>query len=45
MVTKVREDWWILRFNSAHRQLVWFGYSEGEVRGKFMRWLRRGAEL
>ncbi len=41
MLKKVSEGWWMLRFDAEEGRFVWFGYSEGEVKGKFAAWMRR----
>jgi len=40
---KIRDDWWILHScgEQASDGLMWFGYSEGEVLGKFKAHLRK----
>ena len=43
MLTKVSDQWWMLRFEGDEGRFVWFGYTEGEVKGKFARWMQRAS--
>ena len=43
MLKKVSDHWWILRFDGDEGRFVWFGYTEGEVKGKFARWMQRAS--
>lgn len=44
MLKKVSDHWWILRFDGDEGRFVWFGYTEGEVKGKFARWMQRASQ-
>lgn len=41
MLERISDNWWKLTFADANRTFVWFGYTEGEVKGKFESWFRR----
>jgi hypothetical protein len=41
MVERITENWWKLSFEDDGGKAVFFGYTEGEVKGKFESWFRR----
>lgn len=43
MLKKVSEHWWMLSFDGVEGRFVWFGYTEGEVKGKFASWMRQAS--
>lgn len=40
MLKKISDSWWILSFEGVEGRFTWFGYTEGEVKGKFAAWMR-----
>lgn len=40
LIKEIKSDWYMLTSDSDSGKLVWFGYTRGEVIGKFSAWLR-----
>lgn len=40
VVKEINPDWWMLTSDDGVRRLVFFGYSQKVVIGKFRSWLR-----
>ena len=41
MLKRISDNWWMIEFHPGENKLVWFGYTEAEVRGKFAAWMRK----
>ena len=41
VLERISDNWWKLTYNDSNRNFIWFGYTEGEVKGKFESWFRR----
>lgn len=41
MLEQITDSWWKLTFQGEEGNFVFFGYTEGEVKGKFNAWFRR----
>ena len=40
MVTRVTDNWWMLRYEGDEGRFVWFGQNEAEVIHKYAAWVR-----
>lgn len=41
MLKQISKNWWMIEYDGCEGRFVWFGYTEGEVKGKFESWFRR----
>lgn len=41
VLEQITDSWWKLTYAGLNRRFVFFGYTEGEVKGKFAAWFRR----
>jgi hypothetical protein len=44
VIERITENWWKLTYVDPQVRRVFFGYTEGEVKGKFNAWLRKGSD-